>query len=106
MSLEYGTILGLISAFIAAVVGYGKLQNQVEALKDENEKLWDQLGKNRAWAQEHERDSSRVRLEIEREHGRLRESISSKDGKLDEVIRRLGVIDGKLDKIETREERN
>lgn len=103
MNIEHGTLLALISSVIAAAVGYGKLQNQIEAMKKDQDNIWREIGKLRLWENEHEKESARVRLEIEREHGRIRSDISSKDGKLDEVIRRLGVIDSKLDKIETRE---
>jgi uncharacterized protein (DUF2141 family) len=106
VTIELGTLLALISSVVAAAVGYGKLQNQISGLKEERDQMWKEVEKLRRWEQDHERESSNVRLQIERDQGAIRQTISQKDGKLDEVIRRLGVIDSKLDKIETREEKS
>lgn len=106
MTIELGTLLALISSVVVAAVGYGKLQNQISGLKEERDNMWKVIGDVRSWEQAHERESAGVRLQIERDQGTIRQSISQKDGKLDEVIRRLGVIDSKLDKIETREEKS
>lgn len=105
MTFEMGTLVALVVAVVTAAIGYGKLQNKNEGLAAETENLWREIGKTRAAQAEHDKDSSATRLEIERELGRLRETISSKDGKMDEIIRRLGVIDEKVDRIETRGER-
>lgn len=106
MTFEIGALIAMIAGIIGGAVGYGRLQRQVEDLKEEDVKLWTQLSKLREWKEEHDKDVSDKRVEYEREISKLRESINSKDGKLDTIISRLDTIDKKIDKLEDREERD
>ena len=106
MTIEMGALIALIAAIIAGAAGYGRLQRQVEDLKEENTNLWKQNHIFREWTVAHDKEVSDKRVEYEREISRLRENINGRDGKLDTIISRLDTIDKKIDKLEDREERD
>jgi hypothetical protein len=105
MTFEMGTLISLIAAVIAGAVGYGRLLNKNENESRENASQWKVINDLRDWQSSHEKFAAEARLQLEREDSRMREMIAGKDGKIDEVLRRIDVIDKKIDKLETRDER-
>lgn len=94
----------MVSAIIAAAVGYGRLLNKNEAQSEDNKNKWKVISELRAWTVAHEKDSFTVRRELEQEISAVRELALKNDGRWEEVLRRLSIIDNKIDKIETRNE--
>lgn len=76
------------------------LREDNEQHDTEHRNLWKVLGDIRRAVDEHDKDSTHIRLEIERRLGAHDSSINVTRAQYDEIIRRLDDIDKKMDKME------
>lgn len=97
MTLDISLLLGIGIPLMGLAVHWGITRNQIDGLREENKSQWEAITKFRNWRDEHEKDSSNYRIGIEKTFGSIRESNASREGKLDEIIRRLDVIEKKLE---------
>lgn len=100
-----GSIASFIVAVIAGAIGYGRLQNKLDVVSDDNKNQWKIITDLRNWTAAHEKESASARREIDDKIGVVRELVLKNDSRWEEVLRRLDGIDRKIDKLETRDEK-
>lgn len=112
MNFDVGTIISIVTAIAAISISWGRSGKQAEnlsemdqALKNENQKQWDIITEIREWQRTHEREAADRRLEIEREMSKLRENDGLLSSKMDEIMRLVKTVDGKMDRLEERNDR-
>lgn len=98
-------MFGVAVFFINVAFTAGIAWFTIGKMKEEILSIWAQITKCRDWETLHERESSHVRLEIEKTFGEMRSSLAVGNGQFHQILERLTKIDGKIDQLETREEK-
>jgi hypothetical protein len=106
MNIPLEVIIAIVAFIVNVAFTAGIVWANARTTKEEIVNIWAQIQKCRKWETEHERDANIVRLEIEKTFGEMRSSLAVGNGQFHQILERLTKIDAKIDKLETREERN